>query len=150
MTRDLAEKKKKKRLTRDLAVLDRKIMTATETGLQRVTPRMQNCVDVLQPTEHMGEWNNLLSALLPLPSQRPHGIFQEEHAERQLSAAAAATRGNLAVEQTAIYASHHTSLPPSGLSAWIMKTAAACGLYLSNYWKPKILIWLELKGGKRL
>lgn len=70
-----SQRKRKKTLTGELVELDRKIMTATETVLQRVTPCMQDCVDVLQPTEHMGEWNNLLSALLPLPSQRPHGIF---------------------------------------------------------------------------
>lgn len=75
-TRDLAEKKKKK-LLRDFTEFDRKIMTATKSVLQRVTPCTQNCVDVLQPTEHMGEGEIICSQPCCLCPARGHtGFFK--------------------------------------------------------------------------
>lgn len=149
MTRDLEEGKKKK-LTRDLVELDRKIMTATETVLQRVTPCTQNCVDALQPTEHMGEWNNLLSALLPLPSQRPHGIFFKRSMRRGGSLQ---QPGN--VGKPSGGTDCDLCFPPhKSVSIWpfcVDNENRSCLQPLSEQLREaKILIWLEFKGGKRL
>lgn len=94
------------------------------------------------------KWDNLLSASCYCPARAPHGVLRGACGEAELCSSPSNV-GKSSDRIDCDYAFHRSSLSPSGYSVWIMKTAAPCSLYLSNYVEPKSWTANMIRGWKR-